>query len=399
MSTRRPFVLVAATLAAGCGASFPPETLVDSLRVLAVTAEPPEIAPGEPTALSVLYSDPSRVGGASTVLWVGCEPDPQDLGRSPCNDATILLQPTKISDYPQGLQLLGFGTRASYKSTPGVFDVLEAANPIRQSGTIGQVMALVVGEEVDPSATAQKLRGYFERIEKKETQAVVALTRVLVSQKPQAERNANPPVGRLKVGGAPLPVGARLMLEAGATVDLSVDVPASAAQTFVEQRPTGPVTRSEKVVGAWYSTRGRFDRERFDVTGNPVTRFTAPGSAQFPDDTVPDRRTGSVWLVVRDDRGGQTFATYSFFVCDPSAPTPTITQATVSGDDVVVTGERLEAVLDVMVGDAALVRGAYDSVRQAFVGQRPAGVSGRVAVTATTRRCQTLKPPLELTLP
>ncbi len=399
MIARALGVVLVVALAQGCGASFPPETLVDSLRVLAVTAEPPEVGPGEPSSLSVLYADPSRVGGASTVLWVGCEPDPQDLGRSACNDATILLQPTKISDYPQGLQLLGFGPRASYKSTAQVFDVLDAGSPLRQSGTIGQVMALVVGEAVDPSATADKLRGYFERIEKKETQAVVALTRILVSEKPQADRNTNPPLGRLKVGGAPLPVGARLRLEAGATVDLSVDVPASAAQTYVEQRPTGPVTRTEKVVGAWYSTRGRFDRERFDVSGAPVTRFTAPGSAQFPDDLVPERRTGSLWLVVRDDRGGQAFASHSFFICDAAAAQPKILQASVSGEDVIVTGERLEGLLDVMVGDAALVRGAYDSVRQAFVGQRPAGVSGRVALTATTRRCETLRPPLELTLP
>lgn len=399
MVSARGLVVITGLLTVGCGASFPPETLVDSLRVLAVTAEPPEVAPGEPANLSVLYSDPSRVGGASTVLWVGCEPDPQDLGRSPCNDATILLQPTKISDYPQGLQLLGFGPRASYKSTAGVFDVLEPANPIRRSGSIGQVMALVVGEEVDPGATSEKLRGYFERIEKHETQAVVALTRILVSEKPQAERNLNPTLGRLEVNGQPLPVGARLAVQAGAVVELSMKIDAAAAQTYVEQQPTGPVTKTEKVVGAWYSTRGRFDRERFDVAGAPITHFTAPGSTQFPDDTVPERRTGSVWLVVRDDRGGQAFATYPFFVCDPSAPKPTISQASVSGGSVIVSGERLEGLLDVMVGDAALLRGAYDSVRQAFVGDLPPGLSGQQPVTARTRGCELLSPPLRVQLP
>lgn len=73
----------------GCtNASFSPETLVNDLRVLSIQVEPPEVGPGENAKLSILKTD--QTGVVSSSIWVGCEPDPQDLGRSACNDAAIL---------------------------------------------------------------------------------------------------------------------------------------------------------------------------------------------------------------------------------------------------------------------------------------------------------------------
>ena len=120
---RAHFTLVL-LLASSCGVQFSPETLVDSLRILAISSDPPEVSPGQASEVKVLFGDPTRVGQVSTVIWVGCEPDPQDLNRSACNDASILIKPTLITEYPPGLKLLGFGPTAHYASTPGVFDVL-----------------------------------------------------------------------------------------------------------------------------------------------------------------------------------------------------------------------------------------------------------------------------------
>jgi hypothetical protein len=370
-------------------AKFAPETLVKDLRVLSVQAEPPEVGPGELSRLSVLKSD-AAPGIPTSVIWVGCEPDPQDLGQSACNDAEILLRPTQITDYPPGLQLLGFGLSAGYSSTRGVFDVLAADDPIRAAGSVGQVLSLVIGEDVDPLAMGDKLRGYFERIEQKQTQVVVALTRVLVSEKPPAERNRNPGIVSLSVEGALHPKNGRVGALPGQRVALSVAVPDDVRQTYTVRLATGDVTRTEKVVGAWYSSHGRFTAERFDTETGESVGFIAPGSMEFPDDPVPERRQGTLWLVVRDDRGGQSFERYPFFVCDPSLPNPVVqaVMPPVTPDgQVVVTGENLSAVLDVVVGDAALARGSFNAASQTYVGDAPALPSGSYPVTVRGRNC------------
>lgn len=375
----------------GCGTGFTPETLVDSLRVLAITAEPPEVGPGEPSALSVLFADPTRTT-KTTVLWVGCEPDPQDLGRSACNDAAILLKPTTITDYPPGLQLLGFGPSATYRSTREVFAPLTADNPIRQSGSVGQVLGLVVGEDVDPTATGERLRGYFERIERKETQAVVGLTRVLVSEKPAGLRNRNPTVGRLFVNGEEHPTGANLLVGPGGVLELSMPGLTEAAERYDEVQPTGVVSKQEQLVGAWYSTVGFFDRERFAANDLVVTHFTAPGEAT-------ERGTGTIWLVLRDERGGQAFEAYPFYFCDERLPTPAADAVTLEQDGTVtVRGSNLDAVADVLVGDHALVQGAYSSVDRTFVGRRPELAPGTYDLRLRSRGCETLRTSLRLSL-
>jgi hypothetical protein len=388
---RGAFLIFISAVGVSCtNATFPPETLVGDLRVLSIASEPPEVGPGELSRLSVLKTEPAKAGAPSTVIWVGCEPDPQDLGRSACNDASILLRPTQITDYPPGLQLLGFGLSAGYRSTTTVFDVLPADSALRRSGSVGQVLGLVIGEDVDPLATGDRLREYFARIERKETPVVVSLTRVLVSEKPADQRNKNPGIVDLFVGGARHPKNGRIPVKAGARVALTVSVPPDVRQTYVEPQPSGDVTKTETVVGAWYSSAGRFSRERFDVTSEDATSFTAPGSTEFPEDVVPEKRTGTIWLVVRDNRGGQAFDRYPFFVCDPALPNPTVTSVTppaTPDGQVVVTGENLNAVLDVVVGDVALGRGSFNASQGTFVGDVPGLGAGSYAVKVRGRNC------------
>lgn len=42
-------------------------------------------------------------------------------------------------NYPPGLQLLGFGLTAQYRSTATVFDVLPADSLNRRTGTVGAI--------------------------------------------------------------------------------------------------------------------------------------------------------------------------------------------------------------------------------------------------------------------
>lgn len=61
-------VPVLSTLGSGCGPGPSDETLVEELRVLAMVAEPPEVAPGSSSGLSVYVADPEESGG-DLLVW------------------------------------------------------------------------------------------------------------------------------------------------------------------------------------------------------------------------------------------------------------------------------------------------------------------------------------------
>ena len=385
-----------------CGAQFTPETLVNSLRVLSVTAEPPEVKPGEQTQLAALWGDPSRIGEVSTPIWVGCDPDPLDLGRSPCNDASFLIQPTKITSAPEGMRILGLGVdNVAYTPAATTFDALDAGDPIRQSGSVGQVIVIVIGEDVASNLEGDKLTELLTRVEKRTTPAAIAITRVLVSEKSTESRNHNPTITSLKFNGEELPIGAKLQVHAGEEIALGADIPDSARESYVEQQPTGPVTKTEQVIGAWYSIGGRFSQERFDLAEVTPTTFYAPGGTKFPDDPVPPKRIGQLWLVVRDNRGAQAFSQFRYWVCDDSA-TPTVTAITPpasANDYVQVSGTNLANALDIVIGDAALLNGSYSPSSDTYLGTQPSLPPGTYPVKLRSKNCDNLDTGLTYTVP
>jgi hypothetical protein len=189
---------------------------------------------------------------------------------------------------------------------------------------------------------------------------------------------------------------------AGQQVKLGVTVPDSAREAYVEYQPSGPVNKVETVVGAWYSSAGRFDTERFDVTDPTPTTFTAPGSSQFPEDPVPEKRSGQLWVVVRDNRSAQSYQQFRFFVCDESLMTPvvrSITPPATPTDTVVVDGDDMPDVLDVLIGDKALTTGTY-VVGRGFSGFLPTDLpSGTYPVTMKGKNCSSVDTGLTYTVP
>jgi len=380
-----------------CGAQLKPETLVDKLRVLSIVADPPEVKPGQSTQLSALLLDPS--GARTTVIWVGCEPDPFGLGRSACNDTSALLQPTSFTTFPEGVKILGIGNRASYASAPTLFDPIPVDDSNRFNGVVGPVLAVVIGEEIDPTSTNEELRDLFRRIETQTVKSVFALSRITVSERDPA--NENPRLEGVDVDGVALPKNATLQVHAGQQVALHVR--AGVGETYTLQLPEGRQERTEQLVAAWYSTGGRFSQERLDVASGPDTIFLAPGAPDLPEDPVPQRRFGTVWAVLRDGRGGQSFSTLPFFVCDDTLPEPQPAQVTApasSTDPVSVKGTGMSSALDVVVGGIALSRGFYSPAQDAFLGDLPPELAaGTYPVSVRTKRCTTVDTGLTLTVP
>lgn len=378
-----------------CGSQFHPETLVDSMRVLSIVADPPEIAPGGSTTLDVLELDPSRPGGVTSIFWLGCDPDPVDFNRSTCADVGALLKPSSFAELPPDLTLLGFGTPVHSTAPRTLFDELAADDPVRHNGTSGPVLLVAVAAEVTPTTSLEDLRALFGQMERGEVASVLALTRVLISER--TPRNTNPQLSGVSVDGAPLPLGARVRVPAGGSVELHLSAPSEAREAYSLVLPSGTVTRVEPLVASWYSTSGRFTQPRIDLDGPIDARFIGPGGTA--DDPLPPHRTGTLWVVLRDDRGGESSTALPFYVCDES-PAPVVTGLTEpSPGQVALTGQHLESILDVAVGPATLTQARYDASRDTFLGDLPVLPSGTWPVVAFSRGCGSVDTGLTVTLP
>ena len=377
-----------------CGGQFHPETLVDSMRVLSVVAEPPEIAPGGSTSLDALELDPSRAGGVTSVFWLGCDPDPVDFNRSTCADVSALLKPSTFAELPPDLQLLGFGTGVHYTAPKTLFDRLASDDPVRMNGTSGPVLMVAVEALVTPTTALADLRTLFGQMERGEVASVLALTRVLISER--TERNTNPHLESITVDGAVLPPGARVLVREGGSVPLHVAAPAAAREPYTLVLPSGVEAHTEKLVASWYSTHGRFTEPRVDLDSSVDMRFLGPGAA---DDPLPPRRFGTLWVVLRDDRGGESYETLPFYVCDDS-PAPRVTAALrPSPGQLTLEGEHLDSILDVAVGPAILERTQYDSSRGVFSGDLPALPAGTWPLVTRSKGCDVHETGLSVTVP
>jgi hypothetical protein len=383
-------LLLALGLAACTPEDFPTESLVDRLRMLGITARPADLAPGETTQLSALVLDPTRTG-ATTTFWISCDPDPFNENRSACTDPAVVNDPSRLGDMnalPAGVRFAGLNATASYSAPRGLFDVLAADDPRRTLGTVGSLITISVSEEVSPTAPMEELAALFGRVQRREVASLISLFRVRISEDP--ERNQNPEVSALLVDGAPWPTGARVMVKPAQDVVFDVEAPDSSFEPFTAITPSGPEARTERILVSWYSTAGRFSETRTAMREAVKTTFTAPGKKAF--DPVPERRTGTLWTVLRDTRGALTWREFPLFVCDDSLPTPVVARVTAPADrlsPVVVEGEHLGSVLDVIVGGVALTRGRADVDGTRWTGELPASMAaGATPVRVHSRRCE-----------
>lgn len=388
---RRAGALLALLLALmGCDPGFRPETLVENLRFIGVSTDPANLRPGESARVSSLILDPSRAA-PPTVLWLGCEADPFNLNRSPCANPAVLQDPSTLTGgtgtLPPGVSLIGLNANATYTVPAGLFDVLPAEDPRRQTGTVGLIVALAIAETVSPAATPEELQALFARVQAKEVKSILTLFRVAISE--STVRNTNPAVDALVVAGERWPAGARFFVRPGEPVTLDVAAPDASFEPYVLQAPGGPEEKTERILAAWYSTSGRFSEASTALREGVKTIFTAPGAKAS--DPVPERRTGALYTVLRDTRGGQAWRTWEYFVCDDSLPAPVVARVdwpATPDAPVVLHGADLASVLDVVVDGAALEGGAYSPGRGTFEGYLPAAAPvGLPRGVVHTKRC------------
>jgi hypothetical protein len=250
------FAAALAALAGACGQAFAPASLVAGLRVLAVRAEPPHLRPGGATVLTALVADPRGTGREVSYLWATCIPPG-------------LITDLLVCQKPENLRSLGVGPSAR----------LDVPSDFLETGTAGPVLRRSIFVVLSVSAGEERVTAFKE---------------VVVVSAPEP-LNQNPRIlgARAEVdGGAVAEVGPRV------AVMLVADVDPGSKEKYVEEG----VEKTEEMMLSWFVTSGALDRQRsFDEYTNT---WTTPLSAQ----------TVQIWVVLRDQREGVDWTTFSVVV-------------------------------------------------------------------------------------
>jgi len=272
---------VAGALVAGCGNQFDPASFVDKLRLLAVKAEPPDVAAGQMTMLTATPANPG--GSAPVITWDACLlPPPPATGESVNQDCITL---------PEGdAMLVPFGQGATVPATMPMLDLTMVGLPDQTNG-----FYLPVRLKLDADG--------------KELVAFYALRIFLGALTPNPP-NQNPTltgiftVPSADAGAAdemPLDDATPLVVHDGDELALRAHVADGSDETYVvfdgDPRTTPPRMVTEAIRISWYTTAGEFTD---DVTGIAKPDTTLKLDKHQP----PSGSTIDLWVVARDDRGG-----------------------------------------------------------------------------------------------
>jgi hypothetical protein len=269
-------------LAAGCTNDFVPQSSLDGLRVLALIADPLELAPGQ--ALTVRPQDWLPPGSsiaeqrwtfcplsAGAVAAYACAVPQCEVNLAPAPDGSVTANPTQI-----------------------ITQCLAAAG-----GTIP-------AELPDQIQTVFRYRVASSQGESRD--AVLQIPQW--TRLPPPDPNLPPVIVGVEIGGVPAQVGVPtppLPVNGKLPVRLLID-PLS-VQTYVD---AAGVSQTETMTGYYYSTAGRFANglaTGIDTTVDLEGTYLLPGQA-----------TAEVWVVALDLRGGQAVAGPFQVPIAPGAP-------------------------------------------------------------------------------
>ena len=308
---------------------------VDAPRVLAVSAVPAEVAPGEAVTLTALYADADGTVGTAPLAWSLC------AARRPLAELGPIHRDC-LAGQRNALTPIGVGL-AVQAMIPA--DVCRRFGPEPPLATAGQP----TGRPVDLDVTG----GYYQPVLLDPPDDARALFQVRVdcgvaggTQAQAAElrrrhlANVSPEIVAVAGNGSTL--GDTLTVDAGEEVALHVqwrtcperpvcgdgmctldEVPADCpgdctgasgcggAETYVRFDPgaLALTTAREAMRVAWFATAGHLatastGRAPNDVTSGSDNTWTAPA----------EPGPATLWLVVRDDRGGTVWRSFGIEV-------------------------------------------------------------------------------------
>ena len=260
-----------------------PSWKVNSLRLLAIQPEPPEVAPGEVVTFSVLYVDPDE--SVSGILWVACSPQ----ATTPFGCATDL---SVLDGEPTPEELQAAGIIGFEPALPPVWvaptDALDALDEVQRAEGLqytGQAV-LLPEQGTEPSDTID-----FSTFE-------IGYKRLVVSE--ASTPNNNPIIETFWVEGAEISEDTIVEVDAGQPYELAIFIPDSSVEVYEYVNPNGVLEeRTEEPFVTWYATDGD------GLEGTTLYPFTqadwiAPSESGLEGTwyaIVRDRRGGVAWIV------------------------------------------------------------------------------------------------------
>ncbi len=283
--------------AAGCTPSFQSASDVNDLRVLAVEADPPEaqfdqqgsgssltISNVDDVHLRILAVDPARPGGFTTLLASLCAPT--DSRR--CDNRGPQY------DLPRTVRHGGDEFAAD---VPGllmapVIQFAQSNDALKGLGGIRVMFAFSV-DDTDPNGS-------------------VFADKILLYSQRGTPPNHNPAVTRLTLTQSgvffkTVAAGETLQLPVGTQYGVRPILAAGARETYTATDLQGhTVQLTEDPSYAFFTTPGaEFDR---DTADEPIDGVAPPDGLTRLD--AFNRGSGTVWLVVRDGRGGESWVAF-----------------------------------------------------------------------------------------
>jgi hypothetical protein len=297
--------LLLALLVTACGNDFDPSSRVNTLRVLAVQADLPYAHPGETVSLVALAHAPD--GRALDWGWAACD-DPTDTSVLGCVEG--LRERAARGD---DVRLTTADDLDHFTLTVPDDALTRSPAPLPGRALQGVVAVACPGtlqEQLDVATTAKDPLPFVCRDDRGHRLStfdyIVGMKRVFVRTK---DRNANPEIARITWDGDDWPETLVPTVSAcDKQTNTTDDCPASLRHRIrVEASPdsaeggtdeTGE-SFEEQLVVQYYAEDGTFSDD-VRVASSPETEWVATPAARG--------KTLRFWLVLRDDRGGVTWA-------------------------------------------------------------------------------------------
>jgi hypothetical protein len=258
---------------------------IDRLRILAVASEPAEPKPGDTVSFSSLVLSPDDPVAA--VIWFACTTG----GEFGCD--TSALSELDFSD-PENLDpqvLLDAGLIGAEPYLPPSWvvpaDFLDALSEEERLEGAAAMISLTAIPESAAAASGEELQD-INLVES-------AYKRVPVSLAPTP--NHNPKLAGIQVDTLPaVAPGTTLYLEPAQTYELTVVLSEDSLESYIYHNNEGvDEERIEEPYFTWYAQEGSFDQTAV-LYPTLTVKYTTPAA--------PDFDAPSIWVVVRDRRGG-----------------------------------------------------------------------------------------------
>jgi len=342
-------------LLTACGGSSNSWEL-DRLRVLAMSAEPATLKPGQSAKISALVVDEPQ-NRPLTFLWLGCAADPFGQNRGPCTDEDFLKDPAlfisslleeEADPEDMGIQFLGIGPQPEdYEVPEDLFSMFPEDHPQRKIGTFGMVLLMVIAEALPENYTLEDFVSLMKRAQDKKVDSLKALFRIPVREGDEPP-NQNPRISALHVNGTAYEKSALVFLEQSRKYSLDLSVPQESFEEYVDFTPVGTSLKTEILFASFFTTCGKLEDEKFNFATSIRPKLLTPDGKDIRACRSPVQK---LFAVVYDSRSGQAWHEQSFIICQKDGASPHIRRAELSSPgSLSLEGEHLEALAELRLG-------------------------------------------------